>query len=71
MGPFGWTKIRSFDPLLTTIWPAYPAQPLLALFDPPVESAAWRPRCCLDFDRQIHFAAISFAVLTRIEIPHI
>jgi hypothetical protein len=39
------TKICSFDPLLTTVLTAYPAQPLLALFDPPVERASRRPLC--------------------------
>jgi hypothetical protein len=37
---FGWTKIRSFDPPLTTVWSPYTAQPLLALLHPPVEMTA-------------------------------
>jgi hypothetical protein len=70
-GLFGWPKIRSFDPSLTAVWTAYPSQPLLALFDPPVELASSGPRGCLNLDGRIHFPAIRFAVLTRIEIPHI
>ena len=34
------TKIRSFDPLLTTVLTAHPTQPLSPLFHPPVERAA-------------------------------
>ena len=70
-GLFGWPKIRSFDPSSTAVWTAYPSQPLLALFDPPVELASSGPRGCLNLDGRIHFPAIRFAVLTRIEIPHI
>ena len=69
-GLFGWPKIRSFDPSLTAVWTAHPSQPLLALFDPPVELASSGPRGCLNLDGRIHFPAIRFAVLTRIEIPH-
>ena len=29
------------------------------------------PRGCLNLDGRIHFPAIRFAVLTRIEIPHV
>jgi hypothetical protein len=68
---FGWPKIRSFDPSLTAVWTAYSPQPLLALFDPPVELASSGPPGCLNLDGRIHFPAIRFAVLTRIEIPHI
>jgi hypothetical protein len=57
--------------LLTAVWTAYPSQPLLALFDPPVELASSGPRGCLNLDGRIHFPTIRFAVLTRIEIPHV
>jgi hypothetical protein len=70
-GLFGWPKIRSFDPSLTAVWTAHPSQPLLALFDPPVELASSGPRGCLNLDGRIHFPTIRFAVLTRIEIPHV
>jgi hypothetical protein len=39
LAPFGGPDIGSLDPLLATVWTAYPAEPLLALFDPPVERA--------------------------------
>jgi hypothetical protein len=67
---FWWPKIRSFDPSLTAVWTAYPSQPLLALFDPPVELASSGPRGRLNLDGRLHFPAIRFAVLTRSEIPH-
>ena len=38
----------SSDPSLTAVWTAYPSQPLLALFDPPVELAPSGPRGCLN-----------------------
>jgi hypothetical protein len=44
INPLRRTQISSFDPSLTTIWTAYPAQPLLAFLDPPVERAAGGPR---------------------------
>src|SRR5829696_3888364 len=49
-GLFGWPKIRSFDPSLPAVWTAHPSQPLLALFDPPVELASSGPRGCLNLD---------------------
>jgi hypothetical protein len=70
-GLVDWPKIRSFDPSLTAVWTAYPSQPLLALFDPPVQLASSGPRGCLNLEGRIHFPAIRFAVLIRIEIPHI
>jgi hypothetical protein len=45
--------------------------PKIRSFDPPVELASSGPRGCLNLDGRIHFPAIRFAVLTRIEIPHI
>ena len=67
----GLAKINSLDPSLTSVGTSYTAKPLLALFDPPVELASSGPRGCLNLDGRIHFPAIRFAVLTRIEIPHI
>jgi hypothetical protein len=64
----GGTKINSPEPQLTTVFAPYPTQPLLALFDPPVKRACGRPRCDLYFNGWIHFPAIGFAVLTRIEV---
>jgi hypothetical protein len=66
-------KITSFDPSLPAIGTAYPPEPLQAwpvLFHPPIELAAWRPCGCLDFDRRVDFAAVSFAVLARIVVLH-
>ena len=64
------TKINSSDPSLTAVWTAYPAQPLLALFHPPIELASSGPRGCLNFNRWIDCTAIRLAVQTRIEILH-
>jgi hypothetical protein len=61
---FGWTKIRSLDPLLPTVWTAYSPQPLLALLDPPMELASSRQRGWLNLDRRIDRSAVDFAVLT-------
>jgi hypothetical protein len=62
------SKIRSFDPPLASIGPAYPTQPLLPFFHPPIERAASGPRCCLDFDRRVDFAAICFGVVIDLHI---
>jgi hypothetical protein len=37
------TKINSFDPALLAVSTAYPAEPLLTLFDPPIELASTGP----------------------------
>lgn len=62
------TKITSSDPPLLTIRTAYPAEPLLTLFDPPIELASRRPGGHLHLDGRINCSAICFAVLARIEI---
>jgi hypothetical protein len=70
----GATKITSFDPPLPAIGTAHPSEPLQAwpvFFDPPIELASRRPGRSLNLDRWIDFAAICFAVLTWVEIPHI
>jgi hypothetical protein len=53
------TKINSSDPPLMAIFAPHPAQPLLALFDPPIEPASSRPRGHFHLDGRIDFAAIS------------
>jgi hypothetical protein len=56
---------------LPAIGTAYPTEPLLTLFHPPVELAGFRPGCSLNLDRRIDFSAVCFSVLTRIKIiPH-
>jgi hypothetical protein len=68
------TKITSFDPVLFTVRTACPTPPLQAwpmLFDPPIELASRRPGGHLHRDRRIDFPAVCFAVLARIEIPHV
>jgi hypothetical protein len=56
---------------LPAIGTAYPTEPLLTLFDPPIELAGFRPGCSLNLDRRIDFSAVCFSVLTRIKIiPH-
>src|SRR5215211_561871 len=37
------TKINSSDPPLPAVLASYPAEPLLTLFDPPIELATFRP----------------------------
>jgi hypothetical protein len=69
---FGWTKISSLDPPLTTVYTAYATPPFLPFFHPPIELAGFRPGCSLNLDRRIDFSAVCFSVLTRIKIiPHI
>jgi hypothetical protein len=58
--PLGATKIDSSDPPLTPVRPAYPAQPLLTLSDPPIQLASFRPGGRLHLDRRIDFSAICF-----------
>jgi hypothetical protein len=57
------TKINSFDPTLTAVFAAYPTQPLLALFHPPIELTTWRPRGCLDLDGWVDYTAVSLRKL--------
>jgi hypothetical protein len=61
---FGRTKIRSFDPALTSVWTSYPARPLLAFLDPPIECATWLPQ----LRSWGYLPSISVGVLSRIEI---
>jgi hypothetical protein len=65
------TKIPSFDPPLPAVCTAYPTQPFLPFFHPPIELASSGPGSRLHLDRRVNFAAICFAVLARIEIPHV
>jgi len=62
------TKIGGFDPLLTTIWTAHTAQPLLPLFHPPIERASNGPRCRLHLDRWVDLTAIGFGVVIDLHI---
>jgi hypothetical protein len=62
------TKINSPDPALSAVCTAYPAEPLLTFFDPPIELAGSGPRRRLHLDRRINCTAVRFAVLVRIEI---
>jgi hypothetical protein len=64
-------KISSLDPPLFSVWTAYPAHPFPALLDPPVESARRGPSGDLHFNRWIHFPAIRFGELTRVEVLHV
>jgi hypothetical protein len=54
----GRTKINSPDPPLFTVRTAYPTEPLLTLFDPPIELASRRPRGQLHRDGRINFSPI-------------
>ena len=67
----GGTKISGLDPPLTAVFAAHPSEPLLAFSDPPVQLATAGPGCGLNLDRWIDFLAVGFAVLIRIQIPHI
>jgi hypothetical protein len=42
------SEIISFDPPLPAVSPAYAAEPLLALANPPIELTTWRPCSRLD-----------------------
>jgi hypothetical protein len=64
------TKITSFDPSLPAIIASYPAPPLhpwTTLSHPPLELPSSKPGSRLHLDRRVYFAAVSFAVLTRIQ----
>jgi hypothetical protein len=51
------TEINSPDPALTAVSTAYPTQPFLPIFHPPIELASFRPRGRLNLDRGIDFSA--------------
>jgi hypothetical protein len=51
-------QIGGLDPALLTVGSAYPSEPLLALFDPPVELASWRPHSYVHRYRRVDNAAI-------------
>ena len=65
-----WTKVSGFDPLLPTVWTAYPAQPLTTFPDPPIQRARSRPRGRFHLNRRVHLAAILRASLLQIIEPH-
>jgi hypothetical protein len=54
----GRTKINSPDPPLFTVRTAYPTEPLLTLFDPPIELACSRPRSGLHMYQRVDFSAM-------------
>jgi hypothetical protein len=49
----------------------YPAEPLLALFDPIVELARFGSCGCLPLDRRIDYPAICFGKLLQVGIAEI
>jgi hypothetical protein len=68
---FGRPNISRSDPPLPTVFAPHPAQPLLALFDPPIKPASSRPRGHLHLDRWVDFSAISFGMLPHIIVAEI
>ena len=60
------SKITSPDPPLTAVRTAYPAQPLLAFFHPPIELASFRPRGRVHLERRIDCTAICFGDLLQV-----
>jgi hypothetical protein len=65
------TKISSLDPPLPAVRTAYTTEPLLTLFDPPIELASFRPGGRLRVDRRIQFPAISFGTLPQLIVAEI
>jgi hypothetical protein len=51
---------------LPAVRTAYPTQPFLPFFHPPIELASFRPRGRLDLDRWIDFSAICFSMLVHV-----
>jgi hypothetical protein len=65
------TKINSADPQLPAVRTAYPTEPCLTFFHPPIELASIRPRGRLHLDRRIDFAAICFGTLLHIRVAQV
>jgi hypothetical protein len=56
---------------LASVLAPHPTQPLLALFDPPIEPTTTRPRGHLDLDRRIDFPAISLRTPLQIVVAEV
>jgi hypothetical protein len=56
---------------LTAVCAAYPTEPLLPLFDPPIELASFRPHGRLDLDGWIDFAAICLGQVLHLVVAEI
>jgi hypothetical protein len=56
---------------LPAVRTAYPAEPLLTLFDAPVELATFRPHGPLDFDGRVDFSAIRCGTLLQVMVAEI
>jgi hypothetical protein len=56
---------------LPAVLASYPAEPLLTLFDPPIELASSGPRGRPHQDRRIDLAAIRFGMLPHLVVAEI
>jgi hypothetical protein len=61
-------RISRSDPPLAAISTAYPAEPFLTVFHPPIELARLRPGGRLHMHRRLDFPAICLSALARIKI---
>ena len=57
--------------MLTAIRTAYPTQPFLPFFHPPIELASFRPGSRLHLDRRIDIAAICCGMLLQLVVVEI
>jgi hypothetical protein len=65
------SKINSLNPPLTSVRTAYPAEPLLTVFHPPIELASPRPRGRLHLDRRIDFSAVCCGQVLQLVVADI
>jgi hypothetical protein len=54
---------QQLDPPLAAVRTAYPTEPLLALFDPPIQPPSFAPCGHLHLDWRIDFSAVCFGKL--------
>jgi hypothetical protein len=66
-----WTKINSSDPQMPAVSTAYPTEPFLPFFHPPIELARFRPRGHGHLDRGIDYATIRFGTLLYVCVAEV
>ena len=62
------TKISGSDPPLTAGCTAYPTQPFLPFFHPPIELTGFGPGGRVHLDRRINRTSVRLAVPVRMEV---
>ena len=64
-------KINSFDPPLPAVSSAYPTEPLLSVFHPPIELPSSAPGSGLHLNRRVDFPAIRFGTSLQVVVAEV